>query len=230
MAKKLSEPDHLPVEAQECKDSICTDSALQPQKQCANCGSGHFHAHQKRTRWFIVVVSSTVCPILCLIYRWMCTNCGATFTNLPAICVRFKRYLRVEIEKRPEAYVETDPMTYRDLVKEKGSSVVYDDPIADAQASDAEKEGESVRELAHTTPYRWISSIAACRKRLQPVVKEARRLGDLAPRLTSIMISPGKYRSQARKRELQACCLLLRALRIVGLRNPTKLATMGSSP
>jgi len=227
---KLREPDQLPIEAQECKDLIRIGSARRPEKQCTKCGCMDFHAHEKCLRWFSMVVRTIVCPILCVIYRWRCANCGATFRNLPSICVRFKRYLRPEMEKRSEAYVESDPISYRKVVREDGFAVVYDGPIADVDATEAEKEREWVPELAHTTPYRWISSIARCRERLQPVVNQARRVSDLAPRLSTIMISSAKYRSEARKRALQACCLLLRAMRIVGLKNPTEFATLGSSP
>lgn len=226
---RLKEPDQLPAEAQRYKDRIQKASAIPAGKQCRKCAHKHFHSHQKRPRWFLVVVCSVVYPILCVLYRWRCVNCGTTFTNLPPLCVAFKRYLRPEIEKRASAYVETDPMAYRKVVKESGSSVVYDDLIADAQATEAEKESEAVRELAPSTPHRWISAIAAGRQQWQPVVNRAQRT-DLAGRLSSIMISPLKYRSEARKLVLQGCCLLLRAVHAVAVRNPTELATLGSSP
>ena len=226
---KLKEPDRLPCEAQRYKDRIEKDSARLPAKQCAKCASRHFHRHQKRRRWFLVVVAHIVCPFCCLLYRWRCVTCGTTFTHLPSLCVPFKRYLRVEIEVRAGAYVETNPMTYRKVVKDRGAAVVYDDAIAEAYATEAEKEAEAVRELAPSTPHRWISAIAARREQWQPVLKQTQRSG-LGARLSSLIIAPGKYRSEARKRTLEACGLLLRALQSVLPRNPTKLATLGSSP
>jgi len=226
---RLREPDQLPVEAQRHKDRIEKDSARPAGKQCGKCTHQHFHCHQKRSRWFLVVVCSAVCPILCELYRWRCVNCGTTFTNLPPLCVAFKRYLRSEIEKRASAYVETDSMTYRKVVKESGASVVYDDPIADTQATETEKEAEAVRELAPSTPHRWIGTIAARREQWQPVVKQAQKT-ELGGRLSLTMISPLKYRSEARKWVLQGCRLLLRAVQAVAVRNPTELATQGSSP
>ncbi len=226
---RLREPDQLPAEAQRYKDRIKEDSAQRPGKQCENCDSRHFHRHQQRLRWFFAVVCCVVCPIRCRLSRWRCVDCGVTFTHFPSLCVPFKRYLRPEIQKRAEAYVETNPMTYRKVVKEGGAAVVYDDPIADGQSTEAEKEAEAVRELAPSTPHRWISGIADSRVRLQPVVKQAQQAG-LGARLSSIMISPAKYRSEQRKQMLEACCLLLRALKAVSFRNPTRLATLGSSP
>lgn len=226
---KLKEPDQLPAEAQRYKDRIEKDSARLSGKQCAKCSCGHFHSHQKRLRWFLIVVCSVVCPIRCILYRWRCVDCGTTFTNLPALCVRFKRYLRVEIEARSTAYVETDPMTYRKVVTDRGSAVVYDDPIAEAQATQAEKEAEAVRELAPSTPHRWISTIAARREQTQPVLKQTQQRG-LGARLSSIVIAPEKYRSEARRQALEGCALLLRAVKSVLPRNPTRLATLGSSP
>lgn len=226
---KLKEPDQLPSEAQRYKDRIEEDSARLPGKQCRKCDCRHFHRHQKRRRWFLVVVMRIVCPLCCLLYRWRCVNCGTTFTHLPSLCAPFKRYLRVEIEARSGAYVETNPMTYRKVVKDRGAAVVYDDAIADAQATEAEKEAEAVRELAPSTPHRWIGAIAARREQWQPVVKQT-HLSGLGAGLASIIIAPGKYRSEARKRTLEACGLLLRAVQAVVVRNPTQLATLGSSP
>lgn len=226
---KLKEPDQLPSEAQRYKERIEQDSAKLPGKQCSKCSSGHFHRHQKRRRWFLVVVMHVVCPLYCLLYRWRCVNCGTTFTHLPSLCVPFKRYVRMEIESRAGAYVETNPMTYRKVVGDGGAAVVYDDPIADAQATEADKEAEAVRELAPSTVHRWIGAIAACREQWQPMVKRAQLRG-LGARLASIVIAPEKYHSQARKRTLETCGLLLRALRAVVVRNPTEFATLGSSP
>ena len=120
-------------------------------------------------------------------------------------------------------------MSYRKVVTAGGAALVYDDPIADAQSTEAEKESEKVRQMSHSTPYRWISDVAASRERLQSVVKQAQQ-SDLGTRLSSIRIASAKYRSEARKRVLEACCLLLRALGMVPLRNPTEFETMGSSP
>lgn len=226
---RFKEPDHLPCEAQRSKERIEKDSAKRPGKQCAKCACRQFHRHQKRRRWFLVVVLCMVCPLCCLLYRWRCVNCGTTFTHLPSLCVPFKRYLRVEIEARAGAYVETNQMTYRKVVKDRGAAVVYDDPVAEADATEAEKEAEAVRAMAPSTPHRWIGAIAARREQWQPVVKQA-HLSERGGRLSSIVIAPGKYRSQTRKRTLEACGLLLRALRSVVFRNPTQLATRGSSP
>jgi hypothetical protein len=226
---KLREPDQLPVKAQQQKDRIAKDSARRPRKQCTNCGSEHFHRHQRRSRWFLVVLDKMVWPILCILWRWRCTVCGMTFTHLPAGCLPFKRYLREEIEERCERYVEDERISYRKVVRDEGAAVVYDDPVADGCSSEAQREDESVRELAPSTPHRWISTIGGCTERWQPLISRARQ-SEMGARLSSIVIAPWKYRSLARKKLLHACCLLLRAVRIAGIRNPTRLATLGSSP
>lgn len=226
---RLREPDQLPAEAERTKVHIENDSARRPARQCAKCACRRFQRHQKRPRWFLPVVERIVRPIHCWLYRWRCVNCGTTFTHLPALCVPFKRYLRSEIETRAQTYVETDPMSYRHVVKDGASSVVYDDPIADGASTEAEKDDEAVRALAPSTPHRWIGAIGACREQWQPAVRVARQLQQEA-RLSSIMIAAAKYRNQARKRVLETCCLVVRALSIVAERNPTELATLGSSP
>lgn len=227
---RLREPDQLPAEAVRHKDRIEEGSARQPAKQCAKCDGRCFVRHQKRLRWFLPVVERIVRPIRCLLYRWRCVNCGTTFTHLPPLCVPFKRYLREEIETRSQAYVETEPMSYRKVVKERGSAIVYDGPIADAESTEAGKDAEVDRALAPSTVHRWIGSIAARREQWQPAVRLARQLHP-GMRLRSFAISAAKYRSQARKRLIEVCGLLLRALRIVaGTNHSTQFATLGSSP
>jgi hypothetical protein len=226
---RLREPDQLPAEARRYKDRIEDDSARLPAKQCAKCDSRQFHQHQKRLRWFLPVVDRIVRPIRCLLCRWRCVKCGTTLTHLPSLCVPFKRYLRCEIETRADAYCETEPMSYRKVVRERGSAVVYDEAIADAESTEAEKEKEATRALAPSTVHRWIGGISARREQWQPAVRLAQQVHQGA-RLSSIMISAAKYRSEARKLVLEACALLLRALSIVSSRNPTQLATLGSSP
>jgi hypothetical protein len=226
---RLREPDPLPAEAKRYKDRIEKDSARPPVKQCAKCDGRQFHRHQKRLRWFQPVIERIVWPIRCLLVRWCCANCGATFTHLPPLCVPFKRYLSEEIEARAQAYVETDPVSYREVVRERGAAVVYDDPVAEATSTDAEKEAEAARELAPSTVHRWIGALAARREPWQPAVRLAHQIHPEA-RLSSIRISAAKYRSEARKRVLEVCGLLLRALKIVSHTNPTQLATLGSSP
>ena len=226
---KLEESDQLPAEAKRSKDRIEQDSARRPVKQCANCEGRHFHRHQQRGRWFLQVIERIVWPMRCLLYRWCCVNCGATFTHLPSLCVPFKRYLRCEIETRAETYVETDPLSYRQAVKERGGAVVYNDPIAKAESSEAEKEKEATPELRPSTVHRWIGGIAERREQWQPAVRLARQIHQ-GTRLHPLIISAAKYRSEARKRVLEVCGLLLRALKIVTEKNPTQLATLGSSP
>lgn len=226
---KLRESDQLPYEAKRHKDRIEKDSARLPDKQCAKCDGRQFHRHQKRLRWFLAVVECMVHPIRCRLYRWRCVNCGTTCIHLPSLCVPFKRYLRSEIETRAQAYVETDPTSYRKVVREQGAAVVYDDAIADAKSTEAEKEAEAARELAPSTVHRWIGSIAACREQWQPALRRAQQLPQ-GTHLRSFAICAAKYRSQTRKHVLEACGLLLRALSIVRSANPTQLATPGSSP
>lgn len=226
---RLKEPDQLPAEARRYKERIEQDSARLPVTQCANCERRHFHRHQQRRRWVLQVIERIVWPMRCLLVRWCCVNCGATFTHLSPLCVPYKRYLRSEIETRAGSYVETDPLSYRQVVKERGSAVVYNDPIAGAESTEAEKEAETARELAPSTVHRWIGGIAARREQWQPAVRLARQVQQGA-RLSALMIAAEKYRSAARKRVLEVCGLLLRALKIVTSRNPTQSATLGSSP
>jgi hypothetical protein len=226
---RLREPDQVPAEAERTKVRIQNDSARRPARQCARCAGRCFQRHQKRRRWFLPVVEQIVRPIRCWLYRWRCVTCGTTFTHLPALCAPFKRYLRGEIETRAQTYIETDPMSYRQAVKERGAAVVYDDPIADGASTEAEREAEAARGLAPSTVHRWIGAIAACRERWQPALRRVQQSRPVAG-LSAIVIHAAKYRSQARKRVLESCGLLLRAVSMAAGTNSTQLATLGSSP
>lgn len=226
---RLRESDALPAEARRCKERIQEDSARRPTTQCPKCGSRQFQRHQRRWRWFLPMVECIVWPIRCLLVRWLCTTCGTTFTHLPALCVPFKRYLRRPIEVRAQAYVETAALSYRHVVQEGGAAVVYSDPIAQVASPETEKEAEAVRALAPSTVHRWITHLASRREQRQRAVRLARQLQPEA-RLSSLGIAAAKYRRAVRQRVLEACGLLLRALAILRARNPTQLATLGSSP
>jgi hypothetical protein len=226
---RLREPDQLPAEAERIKLLIEQGSARFPQKQCVKCAGGCFRRHQKRRRWFLPVVDRMVRPIHCWLYRWCCASCGTGFTHLPTLCVPFKRYLRGEIEKRARTYVQAEATSYRRAVRDDGWDVVYDGPVAVGSSTEAEKEAEVSRALAPSTLHRWIGCMAACRERWQPVVRLAGQIRREAPP-DWIAISASKYRSRARKRVLETCALLLRAISIVAGKNPTRFATMGSSP
>ena len=107
--------------------------------------------------------------------------------------------------------------------------MVYSGLIADLQSTEAEKEKEAISEMSCATPYRWIRDIATYRNRLQSVVKYAQQTNHCWG-LSLIMISSAKYRTKTRKKVLEACALLLRALKVVSLKNPLDLETMGASP
>ncbi len=226
---KLKEPDQLPLAAQRTKDRIGKDSRRFPGRQCKNCGRRHFQIHQCRGRWILLALESLVYPLRCLICRWLCVHCGCTFTHLPSDCLPHKRYLRIEMEARAGVYIETEATSYRRVVRDHGADVVYAGSVAEAHSTEAEKEAEHSPVLAPSTVHRWIGSIAACRDRYQPVVAQTGASGR-GSSFSTLVFSPLKYRSEARRRILEACGLLLRALAMVSVRNPTKFATMGSSP
>lgn len=214
--------------------SIQIDSRKYPSEQCKCLEKidQQWHCHQQKMRWFLVVISCVVYPTHCVVFRWKCSLCGATFTNLPSICVGQKLYLRCEIESRSQSYLETPSMTYRQSVENDGREVAYhkeEKDIATTRSTQEEKEKEIHPVMAHTTVQRWISSIANVYEDVQPVVAKAVEI-DVNGDLSLILIAPNKYRSDERKRVLQCACFLLRAKKLVQLKNPTRYAPRGASP
>ncbi len=231
---KFKESEQLPEDVAKIKLSIQTYSQKYPVEpyKCEKDISQQWHCHQQKMRWFFVISLRVVYSIHCVVFRWKCSICGVTFTNLPSICVGQKFYLREEVEERSQDYLETPRMTYRQAVKDDGNEIVYhkeEKDVATSEWTDEQKEKEENSIMAHTTVYRWIRWIADASLHIQPVVRKAVSLdtrGDLSfPLIASI-----KYRSDERKIVLQCACSLLRAKNRGQLKNPTRYAPRGASP
>jgi len=226
---KLREPDPLPDEAIQYKERIAKGSAQYPAGQCKKCGGRHFQKHEKRARWFLAVVCAIVYAIRSVLWRWRCVNCGTTFTHYSQLCLPGKRYLRPEIQARADRYLQEAASSYRHVVRDGAAAVAYAGPVPEAQASETEKEQEDTRRLAPSTVHRWIGAIAALRRSFQPAVQQAQELGGRFS-FSKLLIPCWKYRTQARKKVLEACATVLLALKHLAVKNTPELATLASGP
>jgi hypothetical protein len=184
--------------------------------QCPRCGCpaetrALFRCHETRARTFLVVVRDLVYTILSVITRWKCPRCRRTFTWYPAFAVPHKRYVLAVILERCRAYVESEEASYRKGVQERGKPVFHEQPQGrqiTADSTEREKANETVRALAHTTLYRWVSTLGAWAhtlRRARELIKQ-RRPGTLLFReLADFRVASGKCRSRARRRVLHAC-------------------------
>lgn len=168
---------------------------------CPRCGEpASFKVHDRRHRTYLVVVERLVKKVLSLISRWRCELCGDRFTLYPPFALPRKRYLREEIFRRAGRYLEEDRESYRSAVTVEGLAVFH------------EGEGEEIdeRSLAHTTLWRWLSSLGrlpeTCRRAFGIIREEAPSSGIFRK---IVPVAPWKYRSDARRRLLAESLRLL---------------------
>lgn len=184
--------------------------------QCPRCGCpadgpAFFRCHETRARRFLVVVRDLVYTILSVITRWKCRQCQRTFTWYPAFAVPHKRYVLGVILERCQACVEGDERSYRKGVQDGGKPLFHEQPQGQqitADSTEEDKANETVPALAHTTLYRWVSTLGAWAHTLRRACEliKQRRPGTLLFRqLADFRVAAGKFRSQARRRLLHAC-------------------------
>ncbi|NTV59216.1 MAG: hypothetical protein HGA74_18300, partial [Deltaproteobacteria bacterium] len=97
--------------------------------------------------------------ILCLVIRWKCPTCKKSFTQQPPFALRNKRYTRETILDFSASHLEEEASTYRDAVLEEGASFLH--------ASTTKEEPVTSKELAHSTLYRWITSLGGMKEVLR---------------------------------------------------------------
>ena len=127
---------------------------------CPHCGRApeptlFFRRHALRQRKFLVIQGRYVHGVEGLLARWRCPFCRRTFTEYPPFALPFKRYAVSQIAPRALDYVEEDGVSYRKAVLETFMPIFHwFDPVAEAHVREG---GEPV--LAHTTLYRWVSTL-----------------------------------------------------------------------
>jgi len=137
--------------------------------------------------------------------------------------------LRGAVEGLSEEYIEDQTKSYRKVTQVKGGDVQHYSVAATAESSVDDKENETIHYLAHSTIYRWTTDIAASSDRVQPVVEKAMKQDECGC-LCAIVISPLMYRSDDRKRVLMAACRVLRAIKLLSVKNHNRDETRGASP
>jgi hypothetical protein len=158
-----------------------------------------------------VVVAGWVHTLVSLISRWKCDGCGRTFTWYPEFALPHKRYVLPEIVSRSQSYVETQQQSYRRGVQDGGLPIVHEQADEEPASTDApeptpRQEEEPV--LAHSTLYRWVSTLGAWGHMLRQacrLVAQQRPDLALARDLARFRVAPTKYRSPSRRGVLHAC-------------------------
>ena len=163
-----------------------------------------FTRHQARRRGFRILCGLLVDVVLGLVIRWKCPGCKKTFTQQPPFALRCKRFTRETILDFSGSYLEDEASSYRKTVLEEGMPIGYPTKTVN--------DSLIYPELAHTTPYRWISSLGGFKeipRRALDHVLQANPASTVHRDLTALKISPGKYVKTTREKVLKRCRQLI---------------------
>jgi len=175
-----------------------------PEGCCPRCSEegAAFKRHDSRKRSFRFIVGYDVHVNKSLLVRWKCPICGDTFTDYPSFAMPHKRYVLTDMERLSAEYVEDERQTYRKAVCPQGIPIGYQEP-----------DGRPVeRFLAHSTPWRWISSLGSMKDTLSEALHLIRQKDSTSTIFREVFpVAPHKYQSSQRKLILENARRLLRA-------------------
>lgn len=163
-----------------------------------------FTRHQVRIRGFRILCDPLIDVVLGLVIRWKCPGCKKTFTQQPPFALRCKRFTREAILDFSGSYLEDEALSYRKAVLEGGMSICYPTKTVN--------DSLIYPQLAHTTPYRWISSLGGFKEILRcalDFVLQKKPASTVHRDLATLKISPGKYVKAAREEVLKRCRQLI---------------------
>jgi len=173
------------------KDKI-TPYNLPPCPRC-RVESEFFKIHAYRERRFLIIIEMLIKAAYCSLIRFRCPGCDKTFTNYPDFAIPHKHYTRPSITGFSANYVESDEMTYQQAVMVDNSAPGY--PQNDAT-------------LAPSTIHRWITTLSrftkTCRTALILLLQE-NPVSSICRNLARLIISPRKYKTKQRKKQLSGC-------------------------
>lgn len=164
-----------------------------------------FTRHQARPRGFYILCDMLVQLVLGLVIRWRCPGCKKSFTQQPPFALPCKRYVRDTILDFTGCYLEEESLTYRKVVSEERLPIFH--------ASTTGEEGAiNDRILAHSTPYRWITSLGSFKEILrcaQDHLLQENPTSTICRDLAALAITPKKYVTAAREGVLKRCRQLI---------------------
>jgi transposase-like protein len=114
-----------------------------------------FRRHALRQREFLVIEGRYVHAVEGLLARWRCPFCHRTFTEYPSFALSHKRYAVQQIAPKALDYVEDDGASYRKAVLDNYLPIFHCLGPADDSGVCIDREPT----LAHTTLYRWVSTL-----------------------------------------------------------------------
>lgn len=162
-----------------------------------------FKVHERRRRWFYVIVEAFVERLVSLLIRWECPLCGKTFTQYPPFALPRKRYVRQAVEALAGKYVLDDSYTYREAVRVRGGAIGY----ASSQDDEIDE-----RQLVPSTVWRWLSFMGELKETLRKAhgLIRAKAPSSVLFR-NAVLIARRRYRSVGRRNLLRGALRLVHA-------------------
>ena len=163
-----------------------------------------FSQHGCRRRTFRVLVAAVVHRVPGYLPRFECRLCKRTFTDYPAFALPHKRYTTPSILERAQRFFQGCGVSYRKAMWVYRQRIAYASPNGQ----------EDLRQLSHTTLWRWLGWLGTMPVLLATVSKLIR---DKAPECDLFRrpygLDPRRYRSEQRRQVLQNAARLLDAAR-----------------
>lgn len=194
------------AQVEEYRDDVLRNKIRCELPHCPGCSTPPdlFRRHQARPRQFYILCGTLIQTVLCLVIRWRCPGCRKSFTQQPPFAFPRKRYTRESILDFSACYVGDPAATYRSTVLDEGMEIFH--PLA--------TEGDTTRykSLAHTTPYRWITTLSGFKQILrsaQDLVLQKNPGSTVCRDLASIDVPARKYVKTDRESVLKRCRQIL---------------------
>jgi len=170
---------------------------LPPCPRCHVCAD-QFKRHELRKRQFNVIVDQVIHTVTGLLIRWVCHGCGKTFSQYPAFALPYKRYLLPDMIQYAERYLETEDMTYAQLVRK--------------WAAGYQRTCEDESQLWPSTIHRWITTLGALPgilARTQQLIRQKNPSAAAARHLSQLTVSSRKFITDMRRHILVGCRQIL---------------------
>jgi len=177
------------------KDKI-TPHNLPPCPRCS-VDSSFFKVHAYRERRFLIIVEMLIKAAFCSLIRFRCPGCGKSFTSYPDFAIPHKHYTRQSLLGFAANYLESDDMTYQQAVMVDNSAPGY--PQSDST-------------LAPSTIHRWITTLCRLTRTSRTallLLLQENPVSSICRDLARMIIPPGKFKTNHRKKQLIGCRQLI---------------------
>lgn len=173
-----------------------------PTGACRFCGEvpEKYRKHDQRSRAYWINIEGAVRKILGFIARFICSSCQTRFTEHPSYAIPRKLYVREEIERCNEIYLEQEQATLFETLRQR-LFPEHEEPVAPSSESF----------MARSTVWRWTEWLGKQEDRASRMIDWIQRRDPRSPVAREVVsVAPHKWRSESRQEHLLTGKKLLR--------------------